>query len=387
MIILLLLLFVFWPLGGFLAALKVQSSKRVQCLFTVFYFGYIGYNIRYVDTLCDASVYAERFELLQGLSIMQVLFTNASGMFDVFSSITMYLVGILTTDPSFLFAFWGMLYGFVVYQTMWFITHKLSTSSKYFLLLFIFYMINPHSNINGMRFWFATWVWLYSFIRIIESGSYRWLLLMLLTIFIHNSMIIPVFVYIVYIVYKYFNFNHSTLMSIILLSFLIGNIIPIADILSEIPFIAGNEHYSMYVDSDNVADFRDNNASKSFVYTFVTNLPFYIGCPVLLYLGILLNKYTGDINMRNIHILYSLCALFYIFDCFFRNVPSFGRFSCILYMLFIYLLILLIEANILRNVKLISLGCLSIFLGKIYITYLTMNQVLKIAYIYPTFFN
>lgn len=380
-IVLITLLFAIWPLAGFITALLLFSSKSLKITYTILFFCVIGYYIRYENTTGDASRYAEQFRFICN-STFQNAIIRPEGKNDLFSVLSMYLIGKVSSTPSTLFVFWGALYGWIVSLCLFFVVDKLNNPRQFLPLFFLMYMQNPHCNINGIRFWFATWVYIYILLNLINKDSWKKEILMLVTYFIHNAMAIPVCIY---YLYKFSKLNIRILQIILLISFIVSFFIDFSDILSNISLINTNESYYEYVDADNVQNWIEFKARRSSLNIFLTSLPFYIVLPILYYWGRILSNISDKQNEKYIFTIniYSVCMVFFSSLCFFRNVPGLGRFSVITYILFFITAMLLMDLRLLKRLKAWQWLFMILFIGLTCLNIIEMKNIMKIEYVLP----
>lgn len=349
------------------------------------FFCVIGYWIQYVDVTGDAVLYANRFMMVQKLPFTELYKLRAEGMTDVFALYSMYFVGLFFSTPKALFVFWGALYGWIVSLSIYYIISKVGKSQRYLLFILILFLMNPHSNINGMRFWFATWVYFYSVLHLLNKENIKWWIIMLSTVFIHNTFLIPI---VFFMCLKYLNLSRRLLINLLVVSFILGHVFPITDYLRNIPFLSSNDHYSMYVDADYIKEWQISKGKRSSANQFLTSLPYYFIFVMLMIWGggemrgISFQKKASE---RFIFNTYSLCILFFSAHCFFKQLPSLGRFAIIMYMLLMILTMLMMKSGYIKNSKTIRAVYCIVFSGLIYLALINMGNVLDSSYLLPTF--
>lgn len=148
-----------------------------------------------------------------------------------------------------------------------FIGNACNRVSKYdwFILTIIVFSTNPIFNINGVRFWTASWITVYALLSSFTTGSKNPLLFLLITPLIHSTYIIIVGLYFVYIFFgKYQKFWF--LFSII--SYPLSNVCfkLIPSIFTSLPLIY-QKSLSHYTDEDYI-----NQVNSGTGFTYIENL-------------------------------------------------------------------------------------------------------------------
>lgn len=188
-----IILFIISPFVAFLFSLKdikLKSSYVVfflVCVLFGLYFTVDPYGTN------DAVRYYEFFELnkyntyatyLEGFK-EYLSFTSYKK--DYYLDTAVFIVSRFTLNYHVLFAFFAVVFSFFYLKSMRFLTKefKFDTSIASYLLVFLFTISNPIFNINGVRFWTAAWVAVYSVFQIFKSGNKWYILLAFITPFIH----------------------------------------------------------------------------------------------------------------------------------------------------------------------------------------------------------
>lgn len=329
-----LMLFFVWPMGGFLYNLVRPINRLTYIIFILFFF-LIGCSFSFTDPSVDSYRYAEDFVKMSGSDLYsgflyQIVFL---GRIDFYYSLIALLLGAITNNPHFLYGIFGAIYGFLVCRLFVLLKRDWRSSFNiYVWILFMFmFILNPHSNINGVRFWTATWLYIVSLISYVIYGQKKWLIGILLTPFVHSSFII--YVCILFISYQFRN-KYKLLYVICVIVFIL-NIVGIDTIILR---VIPNDfslfaHYQAYVNEEYMGEIAKEQAGKNIIHKM---LPLYMN---ILYLFFVYKAIVGiekiDRNTRFFLIVSMICC---IFNILFSFIPSMARFDVILLTCFSYLL-------------------------------------------------
>lgn len=212
-----------------LRTLKTRSSFIIIFLFSVF-FG-LAFTVskgKQSDNSIDGSSYREKFEhykyvteskFFKGL-IEYLAFEK--GKQDYYFDTVAFYVSRFTSNYHIMFMVFAIVFTFFALKSLKFFVEEknYSTSLACFILLYLF-TINQIFNINGVRFWTAAWVGVYSVLQIFRNGKYRYFLLLLCTPFFHGAF----WIFIGVTVIAYFGKNLNKLWIILFfVSFLVSNV-------------------------------------------------------------------------------------------------------------------------------------------------------------------
>jgi len=196
--------FLIWPFGAFLYALKYFRENRSKVIFILFAMLY-GYTFMH---RADSERVASEFlsvANLRGNEVVEYFEQKTSITIDVFLPLVNILVSRLSSSANFLYVVYAFIYfSFVIASTFLLIylngENKLSWESGLLLLLFLFYI--RYSAINGVRYWIACFIFIYSLIQVIYYDKSRLLLLALITPAIHFSFLFILPIIVVYYLLK-----------------------------------------------------------------------------------------------------------------------------------------------------------------------------------------
>ena len=193
-------LFALWPFGAFLLSLLDIKSKSSALVFVLFsaLFGYaFNFEFQSADSYRVALVFNE-FEL-SSLNDIIVLY-KSGGMTDLYRNMMYGITKQFSNNPKVLFMLFGLVFGVINYYALRVIIRE--KDERYGIILsvivFIFFVSNPITNINGARFWTATSLFFLASMNFLFYKNKRWLIGILLCPMIHFSYILPLIITLVF---------------------------------------------------------------------------------------------------------------------------------------------------------------------------------------------
>ena len=372
-----IIFFLAWPFVTTLVSIFNSVSVATKRFVTVAFSAIIGYNIYCFDVSGDSAHYVEHFidYLNFGLNLKE---TFAAGRVDVFTSLSYWLVGLFTNNPHILFAFWGALYGLVMFESFRLISKRKNTLLLSFVFLSLLYFVNGHGNLGTIRFCLALWYFFYFFIRYLGDFELQWLFCMFLAPLIHTTFILPC---VITLIYRYSFLHINMLICLMIISFVLGHVLPIGEYLGGLDYLADNENYSKYVSDNYINSWGDTESRMSFMHRFLMKLPEYSCLAILLIVQYNIKK-CKDTN-PNVFNLYKFVVIMYSFSSLFVGVPNMGRFQLLSYMVFLFLMYKLFTEKIIRYKKIYMVSLYVIFSSFIYMTFYNLNIRFEHNYLYP----
>jgi len=197
------ILFFVWPLLTVIIAMynyREKWAKNIAILFIAFY--------TYTRALpkgsyADILSYKWKFEAMAEMGFLQFL----GGLFkdgnpELFTQIVQFLVSRFTSNYQIFFLVLGLIFDYFYSRNLWFLLERVTTKMNYVLILiFILILMNtPFWNVAGSRWMFALQVFLYGFLQYSYNNKARGMLFIFLTIFIHLSFIIPIGVFLLFLI-------------------------------------------------------------------------------------------------------------------------------------------------------------------------------------------
>ncbi len=312
---------------------KHRFSKNILWAFIVFY-GFT-FAISAESSSSDINSYIAE---LQWLHNRTFTFSEAinyfinSGEIDVLRIFLSMLISRFTGSQIALTTVYAFIFGFFYSRNLFFITENLTGKWRkgIALLIIVFSLIIPIWNINGFRMWTAAHVFLFGLLPYLYFGKKRSIGICLLSLAIHFSFLLPVFILLVYI--------------------LVGNRIDVfffifilTMLFSELNINWVNENFEKYLPKifidrtvayrteSKVLLYRDPTESNVVWYAawYIKGLGYAIKS-LLIYLYI---RYRGLIKSSLLLNAFAFSLLFFCIANLSASFPSGGRFVIIAYLI------------------------------------------------------
>lgn len=172
--------------------MNTKSSYRIFFLFAVFFgmsftisldHGFDG--SAYIGWFEDYSKTPTNFEYLDGL---EGFLTFDEGKKDYYFDTLAFYISRFTDNYHVMFMFAAIVFAFFALKSLRFLTkeEKFDFSIASLILVYIF-MQNDIFNINGLRFWTAAWIGVYSIFQVFRNNNDKYFILIFLTPFFHGS--------------------------------------------------------------------------------------------------------------------------------------------------------------------------------------------------------
>jgi len=323
--------FIVWPFGVMIDALRQWRkpwSKNVFWIFCIFF----GYSFIIADNdigSADSARYAQILDEYANSemtikTLVRSFYSESTAYVDIAQPLITFLVSRLTNNPNFLFAVFGLVFGYFLSRNIWLLLSNVRGEITFMVFLFLitFFLTNPIWNINGFRMWTAAQIFLYGTLSYLLEGNTKKLIWAGISVLFHFSFFLPLVVLLLSIVLKnrinlYFAF-------FILTSFI--KEIDLQSVQSYLSFLPAVFHSRTsgytnldYAESVSIA-YQAMNwyiplATKGLTWTIylIVTYIFFFGRSLL----------TENIRMMN---LFCFAVLFYSIANILSLVPSGGRF-------------------------------------------------------------
>ncbi|KAF0236573.1 MAG: hypothetical protein FD181_2624 [Prolixibacteraceae bacterium] len=202
-------IFVIWPFGAFLFSLKNLKSKSSFLIFFLFCVLF-GYTFIAKNKSFDSYKYVEDFNYTKNYtttnytSEIKEYLTFDSRIKDIYVLTCNFLVSRISHNYHFLFGLFAIIFAYFYLKSFRFLVDRpeFSFSVISYILAFLFTFSNPIFNINGVRFYTAAWIAVFSLFQITINKNNRYLLLAAITPLIHISYLSVLGVILLYLLLK-----------------------------------------------------------------------------------------------------------------------------------------------------------------------------------------
>lgn len=336
------LLFLLSPVLGLLYSLKSLNTRSTYIIIFLFCLTFgVAFTVtnKRTDGSIDGITYRAEFEeygkesALTFVDDFEKYIAYDDGDQDFYFKTLTFAVSRFSSNYHVFFLFVALIFAFFQLRTLRFFTsHDNFSNSLFCLILFFLFTWNQIFNINGLRFWTAAWIAVYSSFQLLVNKNKSYLLLALLTPFVHGSYFLYLAILAVYYMFGRFEKLWTVLF---LFSFIFSTIaVEITRNASTfLPDIFARK-IDYYTDSFYISE-RESGSGFWFVDRFFTTLSFvYVN--IMTAVLILKNNKSSQSDCNR-----SLLRFLIIWMCFaniFMPVPSVGgRFIQLAYPMISYL--------------------------------------------------
>lgn len=193
------ILFLVWPFGSFIYALRNIQSRSSQIVFFLICAAF-GLCIETKNETFDMTRITEEF-----LSYRYVNFDflyneivdsiQGVGDRDIYDKILFWIANQMSSNEHVFWMIASMVYAFFYLKSLSFVLKddKFHSCLMGFMIVFMFTMPQPIFTVTGLRFWTAGWLAVLCTLQILRNNNYNYVLFLLLTPFIHVTYWIYVF--------------------------------------------------------------------------------------------------------------------------------------------------------------------------------------------------
>jgi hypothetical protein len=202
-------LFLISPFLGFTQAFKYYKedwAKNSVWLFVIFY----GYTM-YRPEIMDCTRYVINLINLYNRPLSWDVFvanfySNESDTVDIYQPLVTFLLSRITKDGNILFAVFAFVYGYFFSRNIWFVLDLAKGTKidrKLWILIIAFICVLGFWNLSGVRMWTAAHVFFFGAFQYLVHGKRKGILVVISSVLIHFSFILPVSIFILFIVNRF----------------------------------------------------------------------------------------------------------------------------------------------------------------------------------------
>ncbi len=264
---------------------------------------------------------------------------------DVYQPLITWFVSVFTDNVHILFAIFALVFGYFWFKSLIIIrSHITVPFTGLILISFLFLAFtNPIWSINAARMWTAVGIFFYGILLCHLQGNKKGYIFLVLSLFVHFSLIAPLILYIVYILLPVK--NKTILFTIFLLTFYFGelNLEVLRDYFEQLPSFAQskksylNDEYAEEVFSEN-----SHMASHVILAKAITKYS-VVFITVLMYF---LSVYKKKVVNAQFNAFFTMGLLFASFSNLAASVPSGSRFIVLSNLILIVSFILFLNQKI-----------------------------------------
>lgn len=270
---------------------------------------------------------------------------------DLYQPIVTFLISRFTDNGHVLFGVFAFVFGFFYSRNIWYILERLPNKrlGKYFILIALFFLICPITQINGVRMWTALQVFVYALMPFLLERDKSKLLLLLTVPLIHFSYLYIVILTLIFVLLNRNTDRVYSITKIALLLFVLSLLIKSVNLTSVNAILADyspesyQERIDMYVNQDIMSRNVEASATTNWYVGASGFLKYWCYAILLIFLYPCIKKYyKNNISYRN---LYSFALFVGAFANIMSLIPSGGRFQLV-FQMFVVPIILLIATRL-----------------------------------------
>ena len=182
---------------------KAVYAKNIFWLFTAYY----GFTLVISNEGMDANRYRDFFISLSysefdSKNIADLLYQEGSTFLDPAQLVISFLVSRFTSDPRFLFAVFGLVFGYFYSRNVWFLLDRTGTEMKKTAVIYfaVFVIVLGFWKISGFRMWTAAHIFFFGATKYFMDNKKSGILVAGVSILFHFSYMFPFALLLSYIV-------------------------------------------------------------------------------------------------------------------------------------------------------------------------------------------
>lgn len=326
---------IFFLLSPFLTVFvhifHIAKGSRVALNFFVVVMGLVGYI--YVPTWTnDKTRYYERYEEFQNFNFQTFIdYLIVSKRPDFVYESLIYLFSFLGLNIQFLFLAVNTFCVYTIFKITDLITHYFISNKRFLCFLLIFFSFALQHLYSGIRFTFATCLFLWAIYLIDYEGKKgSGILLLVVTCLTHFSLLAFVVPFVIYRIGFKFNYKYIFIISLLFL------VVPKEILAQYFSSLEVNEGYGnkvdAYVNGDDFATQNFANNVSSIIVYYIRNCWIYVAYIFLLYIK------PPDKRLTQLLFLFlSFLNVFYAFPTIFSRYLIVCKFVFTIYLIYNYL--------------------------------------------------
>src|SRR5690554_2268622 len=330
---------------GLALALKKYSSKESKLASYIFLILIVS-SFVITNESNDSFVYSQKLLNYQTIDFGSFVTSfsrlyQSKELMDVANHILLYTVSRFTVDHRVLFGVFATIFGFFYLKSVnanYNDYRKSRNINVYLFFLFFTFAVNTIVNINGFRFWAATWVFFWGVYNVILKQNNKYWIVVVFSMLFHFSFIVPI---LIFIGYRIIGNKPKLYFILLILSFLVSQVFfAYTSLIGETLGGGAEMKISGYTGDarlERLQEQREYAASNSAWWYMY--LPGIVTFYYLLFMQIYLyKKYKSKFSMKEID-LYNFTLLLISAINMMSMVPSMGRFKVLYYLLSLTLII------------------------------------------------
>jgi hypothetical protein len=339
------LLFPFWTM---IASIKYFKSSFARNLFwfACAFMGYIFVFNPITQSEADSTRIADSLITMHNNPVnfktIVEYFINNENAFDIYQTLVTFVLSLFTGNSHYLFLVFAIVFGYFYSRNIWMVFNYIKTDNLpwyIWLLLVTLLLICPIWYINGGRMWVALHVFIYGLFSYYLRNDFKKLMWCALSVLFHFSFVIPLLIFIIYLIIPKKNLTFFFILFFISISISEINIQSFREKIVDILPTKLSIKADSYLNDDSVETVKYRNANYSQYLKITDGMSKYFMFILVGYFWINQKKLFQEKLFQNLLTLF----LFYasIFEIL-SVIPSMGRFLTVSNLIFYTLLLLLL---------------------------------------------
>ena len=317
-------------------------------------------SARYAADLRD--YYQNNINLLDALG---GFYSQEESKLDIYQPLVTWVVSSFTDNVHVLFAIFATVFGYFWFKSLIIIrSHITVPFSRLLLVSFLFLAFtNPIWSINAVRMWTAVGVFFYGIVLYHLEGNKKGYAFLVLSLFVHFSLIAALVLYIVYVLLP--NKNKTVLFMIFILTFYFGelNLEVLRNYFEQLPAFAQSK--KSYLNDEYAEEVFSESSSMASHVILATAITQYsvVFITILMYF---FSVYKKKILDKHFNAFFTMGLMFASFSNLAASVPSGNRFIVLSNLILIASFVLFLNQKIfipviIKNLLIVSIGFVLIF--------------------------
>ena len=339
----------FWTLIASIKFFKSPTAKNwfwYACAFMGYIFIFNPIGSTGSETDADSSRIAQSLQEMHSnpmnFETVSTYFYSEEGSLDIYQELIVFILSRFTANAHYLFLIFAIIFGYFYSRNIWIITSYTNSDKQswyIWIVLIMFFLINPIWQINGGRMWIALHVFMYGLFSFYLNNDKKKIIWCFLSVLIHFSFLLPLVLILIYQFLPKKSLTIYFILYFVAISMAEIKIQPLKEAL--ITFLPAqlSSKAESYMNEDSVQAAIDRNASYSLYLIMASKMARYFILIFIAYFWVNFKK------LFQVQLYQNLLALFLFLATIFEVlsvIPSMGRFLLITNMIFYSLLLLLL---------------------------------------------
>lgn len=254
---------------------------------------------------------------------------------DIYQPLLTFLVSRFTDNAHWLFLVFAFIFGYFYSRNIWYVFDRIpgKFSPLIWILVIYYILVCPIWNINGVRMWTALHIFVYGSMPYLLEKNTKKIIWCFLSIFVHFSFFIPLFVFFFYRIVTIKNTKFLLVFYIITLFVNTIDLDFLRNILENIPLLESRKSYISDASLERLV-----SVEYSWHVVLANKISYWVIQILIVCSYFLIRKY----QLKNVNDLFSFSLFIYGISNIISLIPSGGRFIILskMFMIPVFILVL-----------------------------------------------